>query len=410
MTKTIWILNQYASHLETRHLELARSFSGQGYKVAVITSSFHHGKREYMYDEKMKFVERMPGVTYVYLHSGPPYYTNGGKRILNMIGFCGMFRRLKKTIAEKTGVPSYVIASSAPPFVWEAGYSCAKKFKAKFIVEFRDIWPLSLVDVQGVNPHHPLVTLFSIIEKRAYKRADAIVSTMPHAWKHVMEVADVPREKIHWMANGINVAEAEACLASDMALPADLDEYLTNHWCGVYVGSIAKCECIDYMLNAIAQIKDPDVYFAIIGEGKEKEGLQKLANDLGLDRVKFFDAIDKSLIPKVLQKAQFSIAALVDIPIYQYGLSMNKLNDYLASGIPTIFACSVDSVVKQAGHFAIPTGDKERFAEAVLKVKGLTEKEREELKAKARAVISSDYDYPQIGRKYLQMMEQLGQG
>ena len=102
-------------------------------------------------------------------------------------------------------------------------------------------------------------------------------------------------------------------------------------------------------------------------------------------------------------------AALVDIPLYQYGLSMNKLNDYLASGIPTIFACSVDSVVKQAGHFAIPTGDEERFAEAVLKVKGLTAAEREELSANAKAVIRSDYDYPQIGKKYLQMMEQLGQ-
>ena len=79
MTKTIWILNQYASHLETRHLELARSFSEQGYKVAVITSSFHHGKREYMYDEKMKFVERMPGVTYVYLHSA---FRLGGRLFL----------------------------------------------------------------------------------------------------------------------------------------------------------------------------------------------------------------------------------------------------------------------------------------------------------------------------------------
>ena len=55
--KTIWILNQYASHLETRHWELSRSFAEQGYNVAVITSSFHHGKREYMYDEKVKFVD-----------------------------------------------------------------------------------------------------------------------------------------------------------------------------------------------------------------------------------------------------------------------------------------------------------------------------------------------------------------
>ena len=360
-----------------------------------------------MYDEKVRFEERLPGVTYVYIHSEPPYYNNGGKRILNMIDFCGKFRRARKKIAEHTGVPSFIIASSAPPFVWEAGYGTAKRFKAKFVVEFRDIWPLSLVDVQGVNPHHPLVTFFGIIEKRAYKRADAIVSTMPYAWKHVMEVADVPREKIHWMANGINVSEARRCLESDKKLPSDLEQYLDSHWCGVYVGSIAKCECLEYLLRGISKVSDPDVYFAVIGEGGEKENLQKLAKELGLDRVRFFDAIDRSLIPKVLQKAKLAIGAVHDIPIYRFGLSMNKLNDYLASGVPTILASSVDNVVKDAGHFSVPTGDEEKFAEAVMKIKGLSAEEREALSSKAIQLIGSDYDYPEIGKKYLKMMEQL---
>jgi len=405
--KTIWILNQYASHLETRHWELSRSFAEQGYNVAVITSSFHHGKREYMYDEKVKFVERLPGVTYVYVHSEPPYYNNGGKRILNMIDFCGKFRRARSKIAEQVGIPTFIIASSAPPFVWEAGYSTAKKFKAKFVVEFRDIWPLSLVDVQGVSPKHPLVKFFGVIEKRAYKRADAIVSTMPYAWKHVMEVADVPREKIFWMANGINVEGTRKCLESNAELPSDLDRYLDSHWCGVYVGSIAKCECIEFLLRGISKVNDPEVYFAIVGEGGEKESLQKLANELGLDRVRFFDAVDRTLIPKILQKAKLAIGAVHDIPIYRFGLSMNKLNDYLASGVPTILASNVDNVVKDAGHFAVPTGDEERFAEAVLKIKGLSNEEREELSRRAKEIIHQDYDYPEIGKKYLKMMEKL---
>ena len=56
--KTIWIINQYASHLETRHWELAKAFANQGYNVAVLTSSFHHGKREYIFDTKLEFVEK----------------------------------------------------------------------------------------------------------------------------------------------------------------------------------------------------------------------------------------------------------------------------------------------------------------------------------------------------------------
>lgn len=405
--KTIWIINQYASHLTTRHEELARSFASQGYGVAVITSSFHHGRREYMFDTPVAYTEPFPGVTYVYLHSGPSYQSNGAGRILNMLDFCRLVGKYQKEIAEKTGRPSFVIASSAPPFVWETGYKTAKKFKAKFIAEFRDIWPMSLVDIQGVSPNHPLVKMLDVVEKRAYKRADAIVSTMPYAYKHVMEVADVPREKIHWMPNGINVADVKASLESDMEIPKDLKEYLDSHWCGVYIGSIVKSECLDHILKSIKRVKNEGIYFAIIGEGHEKESVMKLASDLGLERVKFFPAIDKHLIPKVLERAKLCFAAHNDLPIYHYGLSMNKLNDYLASGIPAIFACNAKSIVGDAGHFAIPMDDEQIFADTIEKVKGLSDEERAELKEKAVSLIARDYDYPEIGKKYLAMMEAL---
>lgn len=407
MDKVIWIINQYASHLETRHWELSRYFASQGYKVAVITTSYHHGKCEYMYDEKIKFVPKTDDIIYVYLHTEPSYSGNGARRVLNMMNFPGLVRKYHNLIEEKTGIPGFIIASSAPPFVWEAGYKISKKYNAKFIAEFRDIWPLSLVELQGTNAHHPFVTLLGIIEKRAYKRADAIVPTMPYAYKHVMEVADVPREKIHWMPNGINVAEVKQDLSSDLELPSDLKEYLSSHWCCVYIGSIAKSECLDYILKAFSRIKEPDIYFAVIGEGREKDNIMKIASELDIKNIRFFDAINKHLIPKALSLADAAVAAHENLPIYQYGLSMYKLNDYLVSGIPTVFACGADSIVNKSGHFAIPMGDEQLLADTILKIKNLSDEEISVLAEKAEALISEQYDYPAIGRKYLDMMESL---
>lgn len=406
-SKTIWIINQYASHLVTRHEELSKSFAAQGYHVAVITSSFHHGRREYMYDESIVYKKLCDGVTYVYLHSGPSYQNNGAGRIFNMIDFCRLVGKYKKEIAKKIGEPAFVIASSAPPFVWEIGYKVARKFKAKFIAEFRDIWPMSLVDVQGVSPSHPLVKVLEVVEKRAYKRSDAIVSTMPYAWKHVIEVASVPREKVHWMANGININEVEEDLHSDQKLPEDLEKYLKEHWCCVYIGSIVKSECLDYLLRSFKKVSDQDIYFAIVGEGHEKDNIQKLAKELSLSNIQFFPAINKHLIPKALELAAAAAAVHEDLPIYRYGLSMNKLNDYLVSGVPTIFAYGADSIVKEAGHFSVSTGDEDGFAEAIQDVKNLSETERTELAAQAQRLIAEKYDYPEIGKKYLKMMEEL---
>ncbi len=405
--KTIWIINQYASHLVTRHEELSKSFADQGYRVAVITSSFHHGKREYIYDEPITYKEFFNNATYVYLHSGPSYQNNGSGRIFNMLDFCRLIGKYQNEISQRTGKPEYIIASSAPPFVWEIGYKAAKRFNAKFVAEFRDIWPMSLVDVQGVNSNHPLVRVLSIIEKRAYKHADAIVSTMPYAWKHVIEVADVPKEKVHWMANGVNVKEIEEDLHSDAKLPEELERYLNEHWCCVYIGSIVKSECIDYLLKAFSKVSDPEIYFAIIGEGHEKESIQRRATELNVPNIRFFPAINKHLIPKALALSGAAVAAHEDLPIYRFGLSMNKLNDYLVSGKPTIFACNVPNIVKDAGHFGIDKGNEEELSRTIEKAKNLSEDEIKRLRESSVSIMHNDYDYSEIGKRYLQMMEGL---
>lgn len=403
--KTIWIINNYASHLETRHRELAEGFAANGYATVVITSGFHHGRRCYLYEEPVTCVQRSPGVTFVYLKSRPPYPTNGGKRVLNMLDFCRMARRYAGAIAEKTGAPQYIIASSAPPFVWEAGYALARRFGARFIAEFRDIWPLSLVEIQHVSPRHPLVVLLARIEKRAYRRADAIVSTMPYAWRHVQQVAPVPREKIHWIPNGINTARTDAELAADTPLPRDLADFLAAHWCGIYTGSIVKSECLDFLLEVWEQLRDTDIYFAIVGDGHETEAVRRMIEEKKLDHVRMFPAIDSSLVAKALDGARCCVAACRDAGIARFGLSMYKLNNYLYSGVPTVFACDAENVVQQAGQFAVPYGDAALFARTILQVRALTEEKRAELARQGKAVIRQEYDYPMLAKRYLTIME-----
>ncbi len=407
MGKRIWIINQYASHLETRHLELGKVFAEKGYSVTVITSSYHHGKREYLFSEPVKQVQRQENFNYVYLHSSPEYKSNGVKRVLNMLDFCRRFLQEQSRIAAWFGQPDFVIASSAHPFVWELGFSCARKYKAKFIAEFRDIWPLSLVEVQGVSPNHPLVKLFSIIEKRAYRRSDAIVSTMPFAWKHVCRVSGVSKGKVHWMPNGLNTGEIDLWDNQQTSLPEDLDDFLDNHWCCVYEGSIAKCEHIDYLLETFRYVNSSDIALAIVGDGGEKAALMRRAEELGLQNVRFFPEVSKQQVRALLLRAGCCVAAIHVLPIYEYGLSMNKLSDYLYSGKPTIFACGVDNVVAQAGHFSLPYADTELMAKTIVKVRSLPHEKLDELALRGRATIKKQYDYNVIGENYLRMLAEL---
>ncbi len=407
MGKVIWILNHYASHLESRHLELAKVFADNGYTVAVITSSFHHGKHDYIFDEKYTVEERNKNVFFIYLRSKPAYHSNGGNRVLNMIDFCCQIRKNANSICKLTGKPSCIIGSSAHPFVWETSYSLSRQYHTKFIAEFRDIWPLSLVEVQGVSPNHPFVKLLSAVEKRAYKRADAIVGTMPYAYLHVSEELGFPKEKVHWIPNGINTSKVDAILQGNDSLPFELNQYLCEKWCCVYVGSIVKSECIDFMLDAWKIIGNPQLFFAIVGEGGEKERIQKRIIEEKIDNVKMFPAVRPDEVPLVLSKANCCVAALEFGSLGQYGLSKYKLNDYLYSGKPTVFACDSPNIVKDAGHFSIPAGNIKQLADTIECISRLDCEQLEELEEKGKDSIRSTFDYTVVGEKYLSIIESL---
>ena len=140
--KTIWIVNQDASFLEARSLSMSKVFAVSGYFPVIITASFHHGSKQYLYNDPITFTEPFTGVKRVFLKASPAYYSNI-QRVLNMIDFCRKFRHYEKLIAEQTGKPDFIVASMDNHFLPEVAYKSAKRFGAKFITELRDIWPLT---------------------------------------------------------------------------------------------------------------------------------------------------------------------------------------------------------------------------------------------------------------------------
>lgn len=404
--KTIWIINQYAKKDGGRHSEFARSFFAQGYNVIVFVSSFSHGSKKYLYDEDVKIVDDN-GIKYVYLRSTPPYLANGIKRILNMLDFCRLFRHKYKKIAGLLGHPNYIIASSVHPFVWEIGFSAAKKYHSRFIAEVRDIWPLSLIEVNHMSPYHPLVILFKVIEKRAYRRANAVVTTMPYAYKHVCKVANIPKDKVFWIPNGLRTSSFNEALKSGGLLPTHLDDYLTNHWCAIYTGSFVPSECVTLLIEAMARLRDTDIHLAIVGHGQEEERYRELINDLNLRNVEIFPYISPDLVPIALSKANCCVAAIHSYPIYRYGLSLNKLSEYLYSGKPVLFACNVKNAVEEAGQFVVPSEDPDKYANELRKIRCISKENLGEVSNTNKLFIFKNYDYERLADEYLSLMNSI---
>jgi len=81
--------------------------------------------------------------------------------------------------------------------------------------------------------------------------------------------------------------------------------------------------------------------------------------------------VPKENVHQELANADVLFFALADSPVYKYGLSANKLFDYLASRKPIIFSCKAgnDPVKESGAGISIPPDNPEKVVEAILKIK-----------------------------------------
>src|SRR5699024_8025807 len=113
------------------------------------------------------------------------------KRFKNYLDF-----KNKVIALELEQSPDIIIASSVHPFTWNAGYKLATKYQAKYIVEVRDLWPLSLHEDLNKLIRPFIFQYFFNIEKKHYNLADKIIVTAPNAHKYICKKYNVDKEKI----------------------------------------------------------------------------------------------------------------------------------------------------------------------------------------------------------------------
>src|SRR5690606_8761321 len=96
-------------------------------------------------------------------------------------------------------LPDVVMGSSPHLFGALAAERVARHLGVPFILEVRDLWPQSLIDLGGLPNNNPLVVVLALIERYLYRRADRIVTVLRTAVRHrganggrLEEVAGLP--------------------------------------------------------------------------------------------------------------------------------------------------------------------------------------------------------------------------
>jgi glycosyltransferase involved in cell wall biosynthesis len=400
----IWILNHVALKPNesgiTRHYDLAQVMKNKGHQIRIFASSFLAYHFKWRDPNKKNYAEDVNGVIFEWLWT-LPYKGNGVKRVFNMMSYFIMVLIRGIFTKEK---PDVVVGSSVHLFACLAGYYMAKWKKATYIVELRDLWPRTLIDFGAMSEKHPAAIMFGAIEKFVYKRADKIIVTLPGAVDYI-ESFGVKRENIFVIPNGINL-ERKNEVENGTPLFAELENIKKKHkQIVMYVGAHGMANALNTVVSTAKRMNPEEVGFIFVGDGPEKDNLQQAAK--GNDHIYFFDSVAKKEVMATLNQADVLVVSMLNTKLYRFGISLNKLNDYLLSGKPILFAGNVyNNIVDMADAGVTVEPENVLSMEKGLdKLLSLTKEEREMIKESSYQYVSAHHDIEKLGEKFIEVCQ-----
>jgi glycosyltransferase involved in cell wall biosynthesis len=332
--RVYWV-NQYAVSPDqpggTRHFDFASELQRRGHRVHLIASDLNLSTRQYSrrkgpMDLRAR-VERIGGVEFRWLTAGN-YRNNNWRRVASMVVFGGAaFRHLLRVQKDDRTV---FIGSSPHLFAAFGAWAAAKLRRVPFVFEVRDLWPESYSEVSG-RDSGPEVTVLRLVADLLYKRADAIIVLADSNVDRICE-RGVRRSRITLVPNGVDINVFERTEEGvDLAQP--------GVFTFVYAGAHGPANDLGTVVEAAAELQKrgrDDIGIVLLGDGSTKDALVEQATDLGLSNVRFHDPVPKSGIAATLRSADAGLMILAPVDLFTYGVSPNKLFDYMGAGLPVL--------------------------------------------------------------------------
>lgn len=344
--KNVWLLIQDNSLPEngshSRHFFFAKHLLKKEYRPVVFVASKPRCSQKQMIAGKESFlVDESYGFPFVYIRCNN-YKNSMKKRLVATAEYHIRLNRYVDEFVKRFGEPDVVLGSSAYPITPVLARKIAKKYTAKSICEVRDLWPLSLEEYGIIKRDGAIARMMYRLEKSNYKNADAIVFTMEGGRQYIIDRGwnteqggPVDLKKVHSINNGIDLDAYYANLDKHPFQNEALSQ--SRGRAIVYAGSVRKANGLDFLVDVAKEAQDLPVSFIVFGDGGEREELSAKAQRLGLDNIHFEGSISKESVPSALSQGMMAImCSSSQVSLSQYGMSQNKLFDYLAGGKPVI--------------------------------------------------------------------------
>ena len=405
----IWMINHYAITPDlpggTRHFDFAGELVKKGYKVkifacdVILGKSKEHAKLE---EKKLYSIENINGVEFIWIRAAT-YERNNWRRSWNMLTFAINCYKVGSKFKDK---PEVIIGSSPHPFTAFAAVKLAQKLKVKFFFEIRDLWPQVIVDMGKLNQYHPITQAMRLLEKYLYRAADKIIVLAEGSKNYLIGKRGIKEPKILCLPNGVHL--------NNFYYKEDRDVlrklYDFTKFTLIYTGAHGPANALDTILRTADKLKEnKKIEIVLVGDGILKEKLLKQSKEMKLNNVRFLEPVPKDEIPGILTAADAAIITLKKVKVFSYGVSPNKLFDYMAARKPIICAVEgemAEKINKIGCGISTIAEDEKSMAEAIISLINLPQDELKKMGDNGYKEIKKNYSREKLAQRLISLIEQ----
>lgn len=389
---------KYSTGAGERLYYLSEFLHPKGIKITVLSAAYNHLFHRLPQTKGTFTKESTKNIIYYWVRLRKYNSLSGIQRTIAFFEFLIKLFFFKINQDEK---PNLVLVSSMSILpVYYAAY-LQWRFKIPFILEIRDIWPLTAIELGGYSPRHPFIKFLSFTEKFAYKKADYIVSVLPKFDEYLSENG-FGNKKFKWIPNGISQS-LEVVNSNNLGMNID-----SNNFNVVYTGAIGLANAMDLLVRVAIQLENVyNLHFIIVGDGPEKEHLMKMSE--GLSNVSFYNKVSKEEVHGILRQCHLGFISWRKRDIYKYGISANKYNDYMLAELPilSVSGLSSDPVLRSNCGIMINADDHEATANAIMKLYNMSKEQMKKFGNNGKKYLIENQSYQKLAGEYMKVLKDL---